>query len=474
MILWIILGVIALLILICVIRAAKSKGAETFSEAHLEKHSDKSKAYAKELQRLIQIETISVSGETDHTKFYTFHKEMETMFPNIHRVCEKFDLDGSLLFRWKGKGDGQPVMLMNHMDVVEANGEWRANPFGGEIIDGRIFGRGALDDKGPLYVMYRGIEELIGEDFVPPCDVYLASTCTEETNGQGAQDIVRWLQKRGIVFRFLLDEGGAVADRPIAGLPGAYATVGVLEKGNGNVKFIARGQGGHASSPPKNSPLVRLGMFMNDIEKHNPFKVQVSPTLLEMVRNFNPYLPFSFRLLTANLWLFKPLIKVAARQVPMLAAMTRTTVAFTTAKGAEGYNVLPTEAYVTANLRYSPHQGVTKSHAILERIAQKYDLEMEVINAKEPSPVVDYNGEAFRMVAASISHAYPGVCVTPYIMTGATDSRFYSEVSPNSIRFAPLFINAEQLAAVHSVDENIYVNTLASGVAFYKDLMKRI
>ena len=96
-------------------------------------NSQRAREYGRRLSKLIQKETISARGDTDRTKFYDFHKELETLFPKVHKACEKHEFDGSLLFKWKGKGNHEPIMFMSHQDVVEAGGTWEHEPFSGDI-----------------------------------------------------------------------------------------------------------------------------------------------------------------------------------------------------------------------------------------------------------------------------------------------------------------------------------------------------
>ena len=133
--------------------------------------------YANGLARLIQVETISTFNQTDKTKFYEFHNVLRETFPNLFAVCTFEDFDGSFLMRWQGKTDKEPIMLMNHHDVVEATGDWSHNPFGGEIADDKLWGRGTLDTKGGLWAMMQAAEELVREGFVPERDIYFLSAC---------------------------------------------------------------------------------------------------------------------------------------------------------------------------------------------------------------------------------------------------------------------------------------------------------
>jgi carboxypeptidase PM20D1 len=153
--------------------------------------------------------------------------------------------------------------------------------------------------------------------------------------------------------------------------------------------------------------------------------------------------------------------------------MIRTTVAFTTAKGADGLNVLPQEAYVTANMRFIPHQGDKESIAIIADRAKKFGLETEVIYAEAPCPGVDYKAAPFKRLEEAAAEVYPGVGICPYVMTGGTDAKYYKEVSDHCLRFAPLYINAQQYASIHGLNENIYQGALPLGVDFYKKMIKK-
>ena len=122
--------------------------------------SNRAENYAAGLSRLIQAETVSVKKQTDKSKFYAFHEVLRAEFPTLFSVCEFEDFDGSMLLCWKGETDKDPILLMNHMDVVEASGNWTYPPFSGEIAEGKVWGRGTLDTKGGLWAMLQAGEEL--------------------------------------------------------------------------------------------------------------------------------------------------------------------------------------------------------------------------------------------------------------------------------------------------------------------------
>ena len=383
--------------------------------------------------------------------------------------------DGSLLFKWSGKGNGEPILLMSHQDVVEANGQWQHEPFSGDIDEkGRVWGRGTVDTKASLFCIFTAFEELIAEGYVPECDVYIASSCTEEWSGDGAPSTVKFLEENGVHLKLLVDEGGMIIEEPIGGVFGTYGMIGIVEKGYGDVRFVAKGNGGHASAPGKNTPLVRLGKFMAAMDKKSPFRAEITPVMEEMFRRMAPNMNFGMKLLFANMWLFKPLLKKILPMVSSAAgAMTQTTLAFTMASGADGANVLPQEASVTANMRFIQHQPTEESINIVRAKAAKFDLETEVIYAENPAPIIDFKGEQFKLIESVIADVYPGIGACPYIMTGGTDAKYYESVCDNCIRFAPLYIDDQQYGSIHGLDENIYQGALPHGVDFYKEVIKR-
>ena len=432
-------------------------------------------AYAFQLAKLIQAETVSSEAKGDRTKFYQFHDLLRKTFPRLFAVCEFEDFNGSILMRWKGKTEDSPVMLMNHHDVVEAPGEWKYPPFSGTIAEGRVWGRGTLDNKGGLWAMLQAAEELAEEGFVPRCDVYFVSTCMEECDGSGADSISLALMERGIRFSMVLDEGGMILQDPIGGADGTYAMVGLGEKGCVDLKFIARSAGGHASTPERDTPLVRLGKFMAEVDRGRIFETKLSPTVCAMFSEVSKSMRGYMKLVLGHPRLFAPILTRVIPQISnVAAAMLKTTVAFTMASGSEGANVLPQEAWVMGNMRYSHHQGGKASVDAIVRLAEKYNIETVILDPGFDSPLSDHRSEAFALVERAVAKVFPGVRTSPYVMTGASDCRYMSRISENCLRFAPFKITHEQMDSIHGVNENVDLSALAPAVDFYKYIMKEV
>jgi len=467
----VVLSIVAVLLLIAVVRTLlQGRKVSNYTPNPV---PEKEALCAEKLSAMVQCETTSYRDVSDPEKFRRFHDVLRELYPNVFAACQVFDLDGNLLLKWAGESSENPIMLMSHMDVVPAGPGWSHAPFGGEISNGKVWGRGAADTKASVMAFYQAAEEMIAEGYVPPVDVYLCSGCTEEVGGNGAPKIAQWLKDHGVKLAMLCDEGGGIISEPIGGVPGYFAMVGVYEKGMGDLKFTACSSGGHASAPAKNTPIARLAKFIAHIEKKTPMKVRFSPEVDAMFGRLAPYASFPLHLVLGNLWLFKPLLKKVLPMIsPQAAAMLQTTIAFTMQKGSDGYNVIPQEAYVTANLRFIPHQKVDESVQVLTKLAQKYDLETEVLIANDPSPSLDLNGRAFKLTEAAIAQVFPGLPASPYIVTGATDCRFYNEVCDNCVRFAPVVFGPEQMKGMHGIDENIETNCLPGAIEYYKAIIR--
>ncbi len=319
---------------------------------------------------------------------------------------------------------------------------------------------------------FQAVEELLAEGYVPPQDVWLSSYCTEEWGGPGCPALIGELKRRGVRPWLVCDEGGGIYTDPMMGIKGNFASIGVSEKGRANVKFIARGKGGHASTPQKNSPIVRLAAFVCDVDRHCPFSSSMEPETRAMLERLAPSAAFPIRLVLENLWLFKhPIEWFTPGLSGQAAAMLGTTINFTMASGSDAINVMPGEATLGANMRFVHHQDMEESLAIVRRIAAKYDLEMEVVHSMPCTKTVDINGEAYRYVEETVAKTFPGCISTPYVLTAATDASFYDEICDNCIRFAPIVYGPEEKKGIHGVNEALRYDCLPGAVDFYKNLI---
>lgn len=175
-------GVLVLLVLIAVVRTLVSPRK---TSDYQPPQTDEAEALrlAGKLSKMIQVDTTSHAGGDDPARFRAFHKTLAELFPRVFSQLEKTEIDGNLLFYWKGRSQERPILLMSHQDVVPAEGAWSHAPFSGDIADGKVWGRGASDTKCSVMAFFEAAEQLLAEGYTPPTDVYLASSCTEEWAG---------------------------------------------------------------------------------------------------------------------------------------------------------------------------------------------------------------------------------------------------------------------------------------------------
>ncbi len=464
-------GILLLLLLVAIIntllmpsKTSSYKPSENEEEALM---------LAEKLSKMIQCDTTSHPFVPEIEKFREFHKVLEDLFPLVHKKLERTDIDGNLLYYWKGKSSEKPILLMSHQDVVPAEGEWKYPPFSGKIAEGKVWGRGASDTKCSVMAFFEATERLLKEGFIPPQDVYLASSCTEEWAGDGAPKIVKELQRRGVELYLLCDEGGAIIEEPIGGIHGNFAMIGIFEKGKADIEFTAESLGGHASAPPKNTPIARLSAFVTKTEKHSPFKKKIPKEVEAMFKTLAPFAPFGMKMLFGNIWLFKPILKAVLTAVSAQAgAMLKTTIAFTKQSGSNAYNVIPQKATLGANMRFIPHQGEKESLEIIKKQAEKFGLSMKVLHSNNYTVPVNIKGSAYKTVEETVHKTFPGLPASPYVMTGATDAQFYQPICKNCIRFAPVIYSPEQMKGMHGLNENIEYNCLPGAVRFYENLIR--
>lgn len=434
---------------------------------------------AERLSRMIQIRTVSAElEETGLAPFERFLELLEELYPLAHeRLSRERITDLGLLYRWPGTDStANPVVLMAHFDVVpasEADG-WGVPPFDGTIEGGFVHGRGALDDKGPLLVIFEAVENLLASGFTPARDVYLSLGGNEETYGDAAQTIAQRFRDLGLVPWLVLDEGGAVVAAPLPLVRGEAAMIGVGEKGATTVRLSARGAGGHASAPPS---LTAVGRVARAVSRMTPstFTAHTPVAVSTMLSMFSEHAcgpaRWLYRLLAASPWLTARLFSTFGGEP---AALVRTTVAPTMLAGGTAQNVLPSQAEAIVNLRIALGETVASTVSRLRRRIGDRRVQVEVIEAGEPSPESSTENAQFTLIAEAVGVSHPAATPVPYVMMAATDSRYFHEFAPACYRFAPLAMPGELRATIHGVDERVEITELERGERFHRALIQSI
>jgi carboxypeptidase PM20D1 len=431
------------------------------------------------LQALVRLPTVSYDDPAaiDPQPFADAIAELERQFPLLHATLTRTRvLEHGQLFRWAGRSSDRPVVLMAHLDVVpvDASAPWQHPPFGAEVHDGAVWGRGTLDDKGSMVGICAAIERLLERSFTPAQDVWLSFGAREEVSGDDAREAVRVLTAAGVHPWFVLDEGGAVAHEAFPGVKPPLGVIGVTEKGTTTIRLRAEGRGGHSSTPAANGPTTRIARAVLRLEKH-PFPARIPAPTVEMFTRIAPHAPRALRPLMANAARLKPLlVKVLVAAGPEPAALTRTTMAVTTLQGSPAHNVIASSATAGVNLRLLVGDTVASAVEHVRRAIHDDSIELELVDANEPSPLSPVDDPAFELLAGTIEDCFPDAVATPYVMMAATDARFFTSICHRVYRFTPFRMTKAQRESIHSYDEHIGVEDFLAGVDWYERLLERI
>ncbi|WP_160676300.1 M20 family peptidase [Clostridium sp. C8-1-8] len=476
-ILMILLALILIFIAVIIFRAMmfKPKTQEKVEDNTADIDENKAAAH---LAEMIRCKTVSRydSKLIDEAEFDKFRALLPKLYPNVFSNCsyERVGNTG-ILIKWIGKASLNPTVLMSHYDVVPViEDKWEKPPFAGVIEDGVLWGRGTLDTKGTLCGVMESVEHLVEKGFIPENDVYLAFSGDEEINGPSAPAIVEELKRRGIQPALVLDEGGAVVEGVFPGLKQPCALIGIGEKGPMNLELSAKGNGGHASAPPPHTLVGLLAKAVVNIEKH-PFKAQFTKPAAEMFETLGRYSSFAYKIIFANLWCFKPLLDLLCKKKGgELNALMRTTCAPTMMEGSSAPNVLAPQAKVVANLRLIGKDTPETAVDYLKKVISDDNIELEVMDAMNPSPYSKTEGESWDKLSKAIKQTWPSTIVSPYLMVACSDSRHYCRISENVYRFSAMALSKEERSMIHGHNERVPVSTIGTTVKFYIRLIGQL
>ncbi len=430
------------------------------------------------LASLIRCRTVSNVDPTleDDAEFDKLTDMLPELYPHVYEVCDFKRFDGrGLLYHWRGKGDGQPAVLMAHYDVVPVNEDgWEVDPFSATIKDGVMWGRGTLDTKVTFNAILFAVNKLIADGFTPENDVYLAFSGGEEVHGKGAGEIVSYFQENGITPAFVMDEGGAVVENVFPGVKKPCALIGVAEKGFINLEFSAKSNGGHASAPKPHSPVVALSNACTRLES-KPFKFHITPPVAAMFDKLGRESTFLYRVIFANLWCFAPVLDMICKKSGGdLNALMRTTVAFTQMEGSSAANVIPPRARMVANMRLNPFDTVDSAIEYVKKTIADDSIEVKALEANNPSRLSVTNTDGFARIEEAIKATWDCELVSPYLMVQCSDSYQWGRISDRVYRFSAMDLTSEERASIHGHNERIRIDCLNRSVEFYLRLIKSI
>ncbi len=474
--LYIVLGLLALFLAVVLIRAAAFKPHKSEEENINEEEFDRDAA-VDSLAQLVRCKTVSryTHEEEDDAEFNKLYELLPKLYPNVFATCTltKFD-DRGLLFRWKGKSEGDASVVMAHYDVVPVDeSKWEKPPFDAIIEYGVLWGRGTLDTKVTFNGILFAAEKLIKDGFCPENDMYFAFSGGEEVNGNGAKHIVKYFKEQGINLSMVVDEGGAVVENVFPGVKKPCAMICIAEKGMMDLRYTVETSGGHASAPKPHTPVGVLSVACCKIEAH-PFRSHITKPVADMFDTLGRHSTFVYRIIFANLWCFKPVLDAMAKSSGgEMNALMRTTVAFTQMQGSSAANVIPTTATMVSNMRLNPEDNMESALAYIKNTVKDENVKLDVIHGMNPSRISTTDCDGWKRVSRAVADTWRGCIVTPYLMVQCSDSRHYGEISDKVYRFSAMDLTSAERATIHGNNERIRLETVGKAVEFFIRLMRQ-
>ena len=441
--------------------------------------------YTKNLSDAIKIKTISNIDESkvDWSAFEELHKLFEERYPLLHKTLSVETVGkASLMYKWEGKNpELEPIALLGHQDVVPVSestqGDWEHDPFGGEIADGYLWGRGAIDMKNHVIGVLESVETLIEDGFEPERTVYLLFGHNEEivaAKDSGAHRMAKLLESRGVRLDSVLDEGGAILPIKVKGIINKnLAGIGIAEKGYCDFEVSIPAKGGHSSAPPNHTALGELADVIKDIEGHQ-FKSEITSIVDGILERVGRNTSFLARNILCNTKALKPLIKVIMKNIPAAASFVRTTTAVTMAQGSPAANVLPQKAAVTVNFRIMPGMKIADIEKHLHKVIRNKNAEIKLLGGNEPSNISPTDSRAFKAIEDICYRMNNDNVVAPYLVMGGTDARNYQDICDNIYRYSPFLMDTKLLLTTHGTNERIETASFKDGIAFFKRYIKTL
>jgi acetylornithine deacetylase/succinyl-diaminopimelate desuccinylase-like protein len=378
----------------------------------------------------------------------------------------------NLIARIAGRGERPPLLLQGHVDVVAARGEWQHPPFAGELADGYVWGRGALDMKGGVAMLLAAFMRLQASGERPPGDVILCLMADEEAGSPlGAEFLVREHPELFAGVRYSIGEfGGFTMD--VAGR--RFYPIMVAEKQVCWTRVTLRGPTGHGSMPVRGGAMGGLGKLLHALDRRR-LPVHVTPVTRSMVQAIASELPVPLALPLRGLLvptLTDRLLDTAGERLRVFDPLLHNTASATIVHGGEKINVIPDTISLELDCRLLP--GFTPQNVFAElRALSGVELEFEVARHDPVSAEPDL--AMFETLAGVLRELDPGAKAIPMLLPGITDGRFFSRLGIQTYGFLPMQLPSELpfMRLIHAPDERLPADAVEFGTRAIGRVLER-
>jgi acetylornithine deacetylase/succinyl-diaminopimelate desuccinylase-like protein len=379
----------------------------------------------------------------------------------------------NIIARLKGDGSKRPMILLNHMDVVTADSSaWRVDPFSAEIIDGSIYGRGALDMKGEGLLQLMTMIILAQEKPKLSRDVIFLATADEEVKDEGSIWMIA--NKANLIkdAEYLLTEGG---DNLLDGDKVKFVGIDVAEKAPFWLQVTAKGLPGHGSRPIADSAPNRLVAAMARIVNYQT-PIKLLPPVEKFFQDIAPLQPEPLRSQFTN-------IRESLKDPDFVKKITanreynfllRNTISLTMLNGSQQTNVIPTAASCNLDVRLLPGENPQEFLVELKKVIDDSSLTIENVNTFKPPNSSSSDTELFRTISQLTKGYHPEALITTKMLSGYTESQLYRQLGIVCYGWSPIYTAVEENEGVHGNNERISVKNVREGTKEFYEVVSAI
>jgi acetylornithine deacetylase/succinyl-diaminopimelate desuccinylase-like protein len=426
---------------------------------------------AEVLRRLIRFNTTNPPG--NEAECIAFIRGLLTEAGIHSTLVARTKNRPNLIARLPGVGNAAPILLYGHVDVVTAeNQRWQHPPFGGELIDGFVWGRGALDMKGGVAMMVAAFLRAKAEGLQLPGDVVLAIVADEEAGGQdGAKFLVENHADLFKGVRYALGEFGGFT--LTVGKKRFYPIM-IAEKQSCWMKATVRGAGGHGSMPVRGGAMARLARLLEQLDQHS-LPVHITPPARLMFETMASAIGgvqgLVLRQLT-NPALANRVVDMLGERGRLFNPLIHNTVSPTILHGSTKVNVIPSEISLELDGRLLPGFKPDDMLRELRQIVGE-DVELDVLHY-DPGPA-EPDMSLFNTLAGVLREADPEGVPAPLLLSAVTDARFFTRLGIQTYGFLPMTLPADFnfTATIHAADERVPAAAIEFGANAIHKVLQR-
>ena len=381
---------------------------------------------------------------------------------------------GLVLARIPGSEPLKPLLLNHHLDVVAADPtQWTHPPFGGDIADGFVWGRGTLDTKNLGVVFLLALDSLLKEGIRFRRPIAFQAVPDEETGGEHG---MRWLVENHLAAldpEWVWDEGSG-------GLSGVFGPdvmfgIAVAEKQIQHLRLVATGEPGHGSMPHNNNANVTLLAALERVLTA-PRPLRANATSAAMFKTIAATQKFPASILLARIGnpVVLPLLSRRLSADSLTNALLRDTISLTMLQGGYKENVIPERAQACIDCRLLPDTDAAEFHNWLRERLGDDRVKVEIIEQSPPSGVAPIDSPFYRAVTHAVTAQAPGAHVFPLLVPGATDGRYFRQRGYAAYGFGPMILQRQDLGRMHGIDERISIDNLLLGIKMARDVIQEL